>query len=225
MKLRPLQDWVVITRSEPAVKSSGGIIIPESAKEKQSEGLVEAVGPGRIRKGKRGERFVPTVLQPGQRVFFGEYSARDIDLDGQKISLIREEDVLGVLEDNGAHHLEKQGGKAASREKGAREEKTVRKRTVKKAKRTTSIKTERQEGKEGRISATRKKRRSKSAADSAGKIRSEGKRKSKKTLTAGKTLNKNEKKGKVSGRTAAGKGMRRRSKTGKKVASRTKKRK
>ncbi len=227
MKLRPLQDWVVITRSGSAAKSSGGIIIPESAKEKQSEGLVEAVGPGRIKKGKKGERFVPTVLQPGQRVYFGEYSASDIDLDGEKITLIREEDILGVLEDNGVRHMERQGEKAASNKRGAKEEKTMKKGTLKKAKGRTSIKTEKPKGKAGKISATRKTRKLKNA-DSAGKIRSVRKMKSKKTVTAGKTLKKkNEKKAKAktTGRAAAGKDVRRRTKTAKKVTSRTGKRK
>ena len=160
MKLRPLHDWVVITRSEPAEKSPGGIIIPESAKEKQSEGIVGAVGPGRIKKGKRGEKFMPTVLQPGWRVFFNDYSARDINLEGEKITIIREEDVLGILEETGgeAHRIEKRKERAALKERVIREEKAVKSKTAVKTEKAAPVEKKRTGKTAKKASAKTKKR-------------------------------------------------------------------
>jgi chaperonin GroES len=100
MGLKPLHDWVLIKRDEPEEKTASGIIIPNTAKGKPSQGTVEAIGPGTYKKeqGKKEERFVPTVLKPGQHVFFIDYAARDVDLNGEKITLIREEDILGTFE-------------------------------------------------------------------------------------------------------------------------------
>ena len=100
MGFKPLQDWVLIRKDEPEEKTAGGIIIPGSARSEPSRGVVEAIGPGKHKKergGKQG-RFVPTVLRPGQRVFFADYASRDAELDGKKITLIREEDILGTFE-------------------------------------------------------------------------------------------------------------------------------
>jgi len=96
MKLKPLQDWAVIQRVEPEEKTASGIIIPDSAKDKPTEGVVLAIGPGKyeIEKGKEKEKkkkFIPTVLKPGQRIMYGKYSAREIELDGETIALVREE--------------------------------------------------------------------------------------------------------------------------------------
>ena len=104
MKLKPLQDWAVIQRSEPEEKTASGIIIPDTAKDKPTEGVVLAIGPGKyeIEKGKEKEKkkkFIPTVLKPGQRIMYGKYSAREIELDGEVITLVREEDVLGIIEE------------------------------------------------------------------------------------------------------------------------------
>jgi chaperonin GroES len=104
MKLKPLQDWAVIQRVEPEEKTASGIIIPDSAKDKPTEGVVLAIGPGKyeIEKGKEKEKkkkFIPTVLKPGQRIMYGKYSAREIELDGETIALVREEDVLGIIEE------------------------------------------------------------------------------------------------------------------------------
>jgi chaperonin GroES len=100
MRLRPLHDWVLVERTEAEERTAGGIIIPSSAKEKPSEGIVQAVGPGRYKKekGKKEKKFIPTVLKPGERIVFIDYKARDIDFDRGEITLIREEDVLGVYE-------------------------------------------------------------------------------------------------------------------------------
>ena len=110
MKLKPLQDWAVIQLVEPKEKTAGGIIIPDSAKDKSTEGIVLAIGPGKFEteKGKEKEKekkkekkFVPTVLKPGQRIIYGKYSAREIEVDGETITLVREEDVLGTVEETG----------------------------------------------------------------------------------------------------------------------------
>lgn len=109
MKFRPLHDWVVIKRSKPVELTASGIIIPDIAKDKPSEGTVSDVGPGRYKqeKGKKGEKekkekkFFPTVLKPGQKVMFVDYMAKDVELDGTEITLIREDDVLGIMEQGG----------------------------------------------------------------------------------------------------------------------------
>lgn len=128
MNFRPLQDWAVIKRSEAAEKTAGGIIIPESAKEKPLEGVVVAIGPGRYKpeKGKEKEKkkkFIPTVLKPGQRVIYQKYAEREIELGSEIITLVREEDILGTVEDYAitekkTHALEeKREGSVAVREK------------------------------------------------------------------------------------------------------------
>src|SRR5512139_50125 len=104
MNLKPLQDWAVIRRSEAEERTSGGIIIPEVAKEKPLEGIIVAIGPGRYKpeKGKEKEKkkkFVPTVLKPGQRVIYQKYAEREVELDGEVVTLVREEDILGTVED------------------------------------------------------------------------------------------------------------------------------
>ncbi len=104
MNLKPLQDWAVIRRSEAEEKTSGGIIIPEVAKEKPLEGVIVAIGPGRytLEKGKEKEKkkkFVPTVLKPGQKVIYQKYAEREIELGGEVVTLVREEDILGTVED------------------------------------------------------------------------------------------------------------------------------
>jgi chaperonin GroES len=105
MKLKPLQDWALIQRIEPEEMTAAGIIIPEVAKDKPTEGIVLAIGPGKFKaekgeeKKKEKKKFVPTVLKPGQRIIYGKYSAREFELDGETIVLVREEDVLGTVEE------------------------------------------------------------------------------------------------------------------------------
>jgi len=106
MKLKPLQDWVVIQSVEPEEKTAGGIIIPDAAKERPTEGIVLAIGPGKFetekgeKKGKEKEKkFIPTVLKPGQRIIYGKYSAREFEFDRETVVLVREEDVLGTVEE------------------------------------------------------------------------------------------------------------------------------
>ncbi|MDH4232535.1 MAG: co-chaperone GroES, partial [Nitrospirota bacterium] len=104
MKLKPLQDWAIIQRAEPEEKTAGGIFIPDAAKDKSLEGVVLAIGPGvyKIEKGREKEKkkkFIPTAVKPGQRVVYGKYAAREIELDGEMIVLVREEDILGIVEE------------------------------------------------------------------------------------------------------------------------------
>ena len=95
MKIRPLYDRIVVQRIEEKETVRGGIIIPDSAKEKPQEGKVLAIG-----KGKRLEdgTLLPLDLQVGQRILFGKYSGNDIKLEGDEYLLMREDEVLGVLE-------------------------------------------------------------------------------------------------------------------------------
>ena len=95
MKLRPLQDRVIVKQSEAEEKTKSGILLPDTAKEKPTKGKVVAVGPGRLDdKGKPMELGV----RVGDTVYYGKYSGTDIEVDGQKFVILRESDVLGVLE-------------------------------------------------------------------------------------------------------------------------------
>ncbi len=95
MKFRPLHDRVVIRRLEAEEKSKGGIIIPDTVKEKPQEGEVVAVGPGaRDESGK----IVPLELKVGERVLFGKWSGTEVKVDGQDLLIMKESDIMGVLE-------------------------------------------------------------------------------------------------------------------------------
>ena len=95
MKIRPLYDRVVVKRIEQQEQLQGGLYIPDSAKEKPQEGEVVAVGKGkRLEDGK----VVPLDVQVNDRIFFGKYSGSDIKLDGDEFLIMREDEVLGVLE-------------------------------------------------------------------------------------------------------------------------------
>ncbi|HEY5765706.1 MAG TPA: co-chaperone GroES [Candidatus Deferrimicrobiaceae bacterium] len=95
MKVRPLQDRILIKRVEEETKTKGGIIIPDSAKEKPQEGLVVSVGPGKVTDS--GNRVVPEV-KAGDKILFGKYSGTDIKIDGVEHLILREDDVLAVIE-------------------------------------------------------------------------------------------------------------------------------
>jgi chaperonin GroES len=95
MKFKPLHDRVVIRRLEGEEKTKGGIIIPDTAKEKPQEGEVVAVGPGgRDEAGK----VIPIDLKPGDRVLFGKWSGTEVQIDGEELLIMKESDVMGVLE-------------------------------------------------------------------------------------------------------------------------------
>jgi chaperonin GroES len=94
MKFSPLHDRVVVKRIEAEEKTTGGIIIPHSAKEKPSQGEITAVGPGgRDESGK----LLPIDLKVGDRVLFGKWSGTEIKLDGQELLIMKESDIMGVL--------------------------------------------------------------------------------------------------------------------------------
>ena len=95
MALRPLHDNVVVKRIDPEEETSGGIIIPDTAKEKPSEGEVLAVGPGKLMD--NGERR-PMAVQAGNRVLFGKYAGTEVTLDGDELLFLRESDLHGVIE-------------------------------------------------------------------------------------------------------------------------------
>jgi chaperonin GroES len=95
MKFRPLHDRVVIRRIEGEDKTKGGIIIPDTVKEKQQEGEVVAVGSGaRDEKGK----LLPIELKKGDRVLFGKWSGTEVKIDGQELLIMKETDIMGVIE-------------------------------------------------------------------------------------------------------------------------------
>lgn len=95
MKFRPLHDRVVVKRLESETKTSGGIIIPDTAAEKPQQGEVVAVGPGsRDETGK----LIPIDLKKGDKVLFGKWSGTEVKIDGQELLIMKESDVMGVLE-------------------------------------------------------------------------------------------------------------------------------
>lgn len=95
MKIRPLQDRVIVKRVEEEQKSRGGIIIPDTAKEKPQEGKVVAVGKGKVNED---GKVTPLDVKVNDRVLFGKYSGTEINIDGEEHLIMREEDILGVLE-------------------------------------------------------------------------------------------------------------------------------
>ena len=94
MKIRPINDRILVERVKEEQKTAGGIIIPDTAKEKPREGEVIAVGPGKLAdNGKR----TPLEVKKGDRVLFGKYAGTEIKLDGVEYVFMREDDILGVL--------------------------------------------------------------------------------------------------------------------------------
>ena len=96
MKFRPLHDRVVVKRIDAEEKTAGGIIIPDTAKEKPSQGEVIAVGPGgRDESGK----LIPIDVQVGYRVLFGKWSGTEVKIDGEELLIMKESDIMGVITD------------------------------------------------------------------------------------------------------------------------------
>jgi chaperonin GroES len=95
MKVTPLNDRVLVLRIDQEEKTAGGIIIPDTAKEKPQEGKVVAVGPGKL--SDKGER-IPLDLKENDRVLFGKYAGSDIKIDGVEHLILREDDILGVVQ-------------------------------------------------------------------------------------------------------------------------------
>jgi chaperonin GroES len=95
MKIRPLNDRVLVLRISENEKTKGGIIIPDTAKEKPQEGKVVAVGPGKVNE--KGDR-ISMAVKKNDRVLFGKYAGNEIKIDGVEHLIMREEDILGILE-------------------------------------------------------------------------------------------------------------------------------
>jgi chaperonin GroES len=106
MKFRPLHDRVLVRRSAEEERTAGGIIIPDTAKEKPMEGEIVSVGPGA--RNEKGELIAPEV-KAGDRVLFGKYSGTDVTINGEDLVIIKENDVMGIIE----------GKKATSKKKAA----------------------------------------------------------------------------------------------------------
>ncbi len=95
MKLRPLQDRVLVKRIAEEEKTKGGIIIPDTAKEKPQEGKIIAVGKGKLNED---GKVIPLQVKVGDKILFGKYSGSEIKIDGEEHLIMREEDILGVVE-------------------------------------------------------------------------------------------------------------------------------
>jgi chaperonin GroES len=95
MKIKPLGDRIIVKRIEEEEKSKGGIIIPDTAKEKPQQGEVIAVGTGKLTD--KGER-IPMEIKVGDRVLFGKYSGTDVKLEGEECLIMHQDDVLGIIE-------------------------------------------------------------------------------------------------------------------------------
>jgi chaperonin GroES len=99
MNIRPLHDRVVVRRIEEEARTPGGVIIPDTAKEKPMQGEVVAVGPGaRDEDGNR----IPMDVKAGDRILFGKWSGTEVKLDGEELLIMKETDIMGILEGQGA---------------------------------------------------------------------------------------------------------------------------
>jgi chaperonin GroES len=105
MNLKPMNDWAVIRPTEAAEKTAGGLYIPDSAKEKPQEGIVEAIGPGAYEEEGFGQKkvetkerkFIPATVKPGDVVLYERYAGQTYTIDGEDRVLVRERDILGIL--------------------------------------------------------------------------------------------------------------------------------
>ncbi len=105
MNITPLQDWAVIRPSGADEMTAGGIIIPDTAKEKPHEGVVEAIGPGALEEEKYGKkkvekkdrRFIPTTVKPGDCVLYEQFAGQTYTINGEELVLVRERNILGIL--------------------------------------------------------------------------------------------------------------------------------
>jgi len=114
MKLKPMNDWAVIRPSDAVERTAGGIYIPDSAKEKPQEGVVEAIGPGAYEEEKYGKKkdqtkkrkFIPTTVKPGDLVIYERYAGQTYAIEGEDLVLVRERDILGILSGDGHKPLQ-----------------------------------------------------------------------------------------------------------------------
>jgi len=112
MTVRPLHDRIIVQRIDEGEQNVGGIIIPDSAKEKPQQGTVIAVGNGKTNdNGKR----IPLDVNAGDRILFGKYSGQEIKLDGKEYFIMKEDDVLAVIEDNAKRKTKKTTAKKSKK--------------------------------------------------------------------------------------------------------------
>ena len=111
MKFRPLHDRVVVRRLEAELKTAGGIIIPDTAQEKPQQGEVIAVGPG-----SRGDdnELIPLDVKVGDRILFGKWSGTEVKIDGEDLLIMKESDIMGIIEENAAQSAPGGGKKKAA---------------------------------------------------------------------------------------------------------------
>jgi chaperonin GroES len=95
MKLRPLSDRVIVKQSDAEEKTASGIVLPDSAKEKPTKGKVISVGPGKL---DEHGKHMEIALRAGETVYYGKYSGTDVEVNGEKFVILRESDILGVVE-------------------------------------------------------------------------------------------------------------------------------
>lgn len=95
MKLRPLQDRVIVKQSEAEEKTASGIVLPDTAKEKPTKGKVVSAGPGKL---DDSGKPMPLGVKAGDTVFYGKYAGTDVEVNGEKFVILRESDILGILE-------------------------------------------------------------------------------------------------------------------------------
>jgi chaperonin GroES len=113
MNVRPLHDRIIVQRLDEGEQQSGGIIIPDTAKEKPQQGTVLAVGNGKAKDGKR----VPLDVKAGDRILFGKYGGQEIKLEGQEYLIMKEDDVLAVIEGQTKKKLAALKGKTKKKKK------------------------------------------------------------------------------------------------------------
>jgi chaperonin GroES len=109
MNLKPMNDWAVVRPSDAMEKTAGGLYIPDSAKEKPQEGVVEAIGPGAFEEEKFGKKktekkdrkFIPTSVKPGDLVLYERYAGQTYTIGNEDLVLVRERDILGILSGEG----------------------------------------------------------------------------------------------------------------------------
>lgn len=95
MALKPLHDRVLVRRTESEEKTKGGLIIPESAKEKPSEGEIVAAGPGAR---KDSGELIEMGVKPGDKILFGKWSGTEVNIDGEELLMMKESDIMGIIE-------------------------------------------------------------------------------------------------------------------------------
>ena len=96
MKIRPLQDRIIVKRVEEETKTKGGIIIPDSAKEKPAEGKVISVGKGKVN---NDGKLIPLDIKEGDLILFGKYSGTEVKIEGEEYLIMREDDIVAIIED------------------------------------------------------------------------------------------------------------------------------